>query len=344
MPVGALGSMPSENDYLPVLATYPPDCFPTAIEPLGAAGGFSGSRLWRLATPRGPLCLRRWPHGYRSEKLEFVQAVLWHVDQEGFHQVPVPLETSSLAGYVRHAGHLWDISPWMPGQADYRLDRAPAKLWGAMTALARFHLAAQSFPLPENRPLSAPGLFERRRRLEQLLEGDARQIAAAVRPEVWPELAARAIEIMRLFFATVESVVEVVVSACGLRVVLQPCIRDVWHDHILFHQGAVSGIIDFGAMRPETVAGDIARLLGSLAVDDRPTWQAGLEAYQVIRPLSAAELQLVKAYDQTSVLLTGIQWLDWVFREGRQFGDRPAVLARADEALVRLSYLGDSSR
>lgn len=45
---------------------------------------------------------------------------------------------------------------------------------------------------------------------------------------------------------------------------LQPCIRDIWHDHVLFDGDRVTGLIDFGAMQIDTPATDIARLVGSL--------------------------------------------------------------------------------
>ena len=60
---------------------------------------------------------------------------------------------------------------------------------------------------------------------------------------------------------------------------LQPCIRDVWHDHILFLGDSVSGIVDYGAMAVDTVAGDIARLLGSLVGNHVADWEEGIDAY-----------------------------------------------------------------
>ncbi|MBI3837054.1 MAG: phosphotransferase, partial [Planctomycetia bacterium] len=151
-----------------VLRLYPDDCQPLAIEPIAAPDAFSGATLWRLQSVRGPLCLRCWPHHPTPKRLEFIQAVLWHVDQEGFHQIPLPLETQHHHGYVRHAGHLWELTPWLPGAADYREKPSHAKLHAALAALARFHLAAESFPLPETGPTPSPGMLERVSRLEQL--------------------------------------------------------------------------------------------------------------------------------------------------------------------------------
>ena len=127
--------------------------------------------------------------------------------------------------------------------------------------------------------------------------------------------------------------------ASRAQVELQPCIRDVWHDHVLFQISSVSGIVDFGAMRAESIASDIARLLGSLVHDDMVGWHLGMSAYQSVRTLSDAESLLVTAFDRTTVLMGGLQWLEWIYCQGRQFEDREAVIARLDETLARLVHL-----
>ena len=60
---------------------------------------------------------------------------------------------------------------------------------------------------------------------------------------------------------------------------LQPCLVDVWHDHVLFTGEEVTGVVDYAAMRLDVPHADLARLLGSLVEDDEAGWRAGLEAY-----------------------------------------------------------------
>jgi Ser/Thr protein kinase RdoA (MazF antagonist) len=332
--------MTAENDYRPVLAAYPVECQPTRIEFLGSAGGFSGAQFWRLETPRGPLCLRRWPQEYPpTDQLEFIQAVLWHVDQEGFRLVPVPLETMRHAGYVRSAGHLWELSPWLPGTADYLTSPSATKLSAAMQALARFHVAAASFPLPDVRGLASPGIRERCERLRAATPTRLAQLSDGLRNFAWPELSAAGQRLLDLFPLMANRVDAALAQAAGVRVDLQPCIRDPRHDHILYLKESVSGLIDFGALRPESVSGDVARLLGSLVDDSPEGWQQGLAAYQSLRPLSADELLLVQAFDQGNVLLAGINWLSWLVEEGRTFDDRPGVIARLQHYGRRLAHL-----
>jgi Ser/Thr protein kinase RdoA (MazF antagonist) len=134
--------------------------------------------------------------------------------------------------------------------------------------------------------------------------------------------------------------VETLLAEClPLAVPLQPCIRDVWHDHVLFLDGQVSGIIDFGAMRIDNVATDIARLTGSLVGDERDGWRLGLEAYEAVRPLAEAEGKLIKAFDRSGVLLSLVNWLRWLYVERRTFENRAAIELRVDELLPRLERL-----
>jgi homoserine kinase type II len=323
-----------------VLRLYPDDCQPQTIEPLAETGGFSGARIWRLDSPRGPLCLRRWPPQHPSqERLEFIQAVLWHVDQEGFRAVPLPIETQHKHGYVLFAGHLWELTRWLPGRADYRENPSPAKLQNALAALARFHRAAATFPLADGGPVVSPGIVERLERLRELVAGRIESLRKATRHGAWPELAARGERLIEMFAAAAPAVLLALENAAQLPVMLQPCVRDVWHAHVLFEGDNVSGIVDFGAMRPENVAADVARLLGSLAGDDRRDWQVGLDAYERVRRLSADEFRLMEAFDTSTVLMGGLQWLEWLYLEERVFSDPAGVLARVDEFVSRLGHL-----
>jgi homoserine kinase type II len=332
--------MANPAEYAPVLARYPDDCQPSRVECLEGAGGFSGARFWRLTTPRGLLCLRRWPPQYPTvERLQFIQAVLWHVNIEDFNLSSLPLEADNHAGFVEHQGALWQLEPWMPGVADYHASPSEARLRSALTALAQFHLAAASFPLADNGPLPSPRLLQRRDRLDALQAGQLDRLAAAIQPGKWPALAERATRLVQLVRLAADRVGQPLATAVAIKVPIQPCIGDIWHDHVLFLGDSVSGLVDFGGMRADTVAGDIARLLGSLVADDAAGWQTGLAAYDRCRPLSTDERRLVTAFDRSGVLLSGLEWIEWIYVDRRVFSSTAAIESRLDTGIARLARL-----
>jgi Ser/Thr protein kinase RdoA (MazF antagonist) len=156
---------------------------------------------------------------------------------------------------------------------------------------------------------------------------------------VSPELAHLGARLLELFSRARGMVLDELTRAEGLRVCLTPCLRDIWHDHVLFVGDQVTGFVDFGALKAESVAADVARLLGSLLGDDREGWEIGLNAYQRHRPLSRDELELVAAFDQANVLLAGIQWLEWIYLEHRKFERLDLIVDRVSDNLSRLTVL-----
>ncbi len=274
-----------------------------------------------------------------------MHGVLAGVFKAGFRLIPVPLETVNGQTFVVQDGYLWQLEPWLAGEAE---DGPPpfrgapaARVVAAMTALGEFHRAVAVDPANRLPDAAAPGMLKRLVLLEALRGGGMDRLMAAVAANRarWPELAKRAQGIFDAFRLVAPHIAELLRQATGWMVPVRPCIRDIHRQHVLFDGDRVTGIVDFGAMQPDSVAADVARLLGSLAMDEADLWQAGFEAYQNVNVLTETERLLVELFDQSGVLLSGIHWLQWVFIEGRQFENRPAVLARVDEILLRLARL-----
>lgn len=185
----------------------------------------------------------------------------------------------------------------------------------------------------------SPGLTERAQEIVRRSDSGCDNLRRSLAALAWTEFADLANGIIDYFVRLKPHIARQLKASLDAVVPLQPCLRDIWHDHVLFTGDEVTGLIDPHAARSENVATDLARLLGSLVGDDRAGWDAGLAAYHTIRPLTLAELALVELFDQSAVLLGGMTWLDWVCLEGRKFEDHAKVLARLQTILGRLEVL-----
>jgi Ser/Thr protein kinase RdoA (MazF antagonist) len=353
-----------------VLAEYPPDCRPTditppavsSVEPLGSAGGMSGAQFWRITVARGAVrgspdpaqpgifALRRWPPEHPSaDRLQFIHAVLRHTASHGIDFLPLPLTTTGGESFVRYGGRLWELAPWMPGKADYGHSPSTEKLRAAMTALAKFHVAVSNFPRT-SAPGSAGGpnaIVRHLTRLRELTPERICELSRSITDSTWPELAPLA----RQFVAALPHAIPLAAGQleplAKINFPLHPCLRDIWHDHVLFTGDEVTGLVDFGAIDFDTPATDIARLLGSFTsvsplpfregqgegsiratLDQSQTWHDGLAAYNTIRQLSPDETRATYALSISGNILAGCNWIEWIYHKGRQFENRQQVLKR----------------
>lgn len=341
------------DDARQVLFRYPPEFCPERTEPLGAAGGMSGAQFWRVVAPRGVFILRRWPREHPiPERLQFIHAVLQHAVRRGFSCVPVPIRATSGESFVDFAGHLWELAPWMPGTADYEQFPSVAKLQAALQALAKFHLAVADFRGSNDAQPKlgrSPAVVRRLERLQQLARDGREQLGRVIDDGVWPELATLARKFLVALPAALPRALVQLEPLANVSLPLQPCVRDIWHDHVLFTGDEVTGLIDFGAVDIDTPAVDIARLLGSLTTSSQPhcgevaaawqtgatTWREGLAAYATIRRLTADELRAVSALDSSGTILAGCNWVRWVFQDGRRFESPTQVVARLRRITAR---------
>lgn len=316
-----------------LLTHYPPDCHPARVEPLEHAGGMSGANFWRIAAPRGTLLLRRWPTEHPTpDRLRFIHAVIEHASKT-LDFLPAPIRTQVGQTFLHAAGHLWELAPWMPGSANYELAPSDEKLRAAMIALAQFHVATKTLlsvgrpadPPPRSPP---PAIRRRLERLNQLTPDQIHKLTAAIDDAIWPELAPLARRFLAALPTAIPRAIAQLDPLANITLPLQPCLRDIWHDHVLFTGNRVTGLIDFGAVDVDTPATDIARLLGSLAHLDRAAWQTGLAAYTSTRTLSADESLAVFAINSANPILAGCNWIRWVYVDKRHFENRPQVIDR----------------
>jgi len=204
-------------------------------------------------------------------------------------------------------------------------------LFAAVEAVARLHDAWSRLVPPG--PLPCPAI---ERRWRALAEWD-RLVAAGWRPRPAPDdpVAPYAEAAWDRLPGVLSQTRADLVHWRHQPVPVQPCLCDVWHDHVLFDGDRVTGLIDYGAAKVDHVAVDLARLLGSLVPSELDRRAAALRVYQGIRPLPQPEL--VELLDRTGVVVGLTNWLRWLYHEGREYADRPAVTGRIAGLVRRLT-------
>jgi homoserine kinase type II len=91
--------------------------------------------------------------------------------------------------------------------------------------------------------------------------------------------------------------------------VLQPCLRDLRAEHVLFEDGHVSAIIDYGATSIESPAADLARMLGDWSSANELLFGVGLSAYRAIRPHFDAPDDFVRLLSRTGIVCSVLGWI-----------------------------------
>jgi Ser/Thr protein kinase RdoA (MazF antagonist) len=213
-----------------------------------------------------------------------------------------------------------------------------------LTLLARWHQAARKFVATSGESIwfrcssaaPSPGIIERLDHAREWSAEKLRAVCECLARGDWPEFDALGKRIVELYRSAAPAVIRDLELGRQVAVPLQPCLRDVWHDHVLYTGDDVSGLIDAHACRSDNVANDLSRLLGSLVGDDRAGWESGIAAYERLRPLSLAERGLIELFDRSTVLFAGLTWLEWHCVAGRIF-DRPEqVIERLRSIVGRL--------
>jgi Ser/Thr protein kinase RdoA (MazF antagonist) len=299
------------------------------IVPLGNHGGFSGARLWRWEGDEGRYCIKAWPageHDYQGT-VAFAHRAMNRARRQGLLFVP-----TLRAAEVR-ADRMWEVTDWMPGKADFHQFPTKARLEAALIALARLHVAWHVND-PSRRAQPSVGLwrrFDRATQWTERIESSWQPVVACDPSGLLTPLVHRAWPLLRHWLPCIAAQLAPWRQRVSL---LQPCLCDIWHDHVLFQSDQVSGIVDFGSLRDDDVTVDVARLLGSLVGDNGEQWTIGLEAYRRVRPLSVEEEALARALDRTGTIIGLANWLNWLCTEPPRDIDNPQRAAERIQSLL----------
>jgi Ser/Thr protein kinase RdoA (MazF antagonist) len=326
-------------------------------EPVAGAPGLSGARVWRVVVGDREFALRRWPPQMHADRLAMIHVFQTVLGAYGPPIVPLLQKTIDGATSAVVEGRLWELASWRPGAADFRARPTAARLTAAMRALAAIHETAHQHivtPWPfrfEARHGRTAATSERRRSATAAQRGErlGRLVSAAGRDELRCALN-RASSADEPLVAEVVARIERLAPLVHAKAVhwqeqdlpLQYRLGDIHHDHVLFVDDDVTGIIDFGGVEFGAPAADVARLLGSLVGRDRERWRLALEAYRTVRPWSDQETAAAEFFDSSGVVVAAANWVAWLWPApgvaGFQ-GDRAAGIERLRQLLARLREL-----
>jgi Ser/Thr protein kinase RdoA (MazF antagonist) len=257
-----------------------------------------------------------------SHRLDWIHALMARARSRGLNFVPSVFPVAPGFTWLEHDGRLWDLTEWMPGAADYHLYPTRQRLHAASHALAELHLAWR----PAEVTLAPCPAIQRRLDAGRTLAG---WVSAGWQPsgrelaEPLQSVLARAWQLLKSRDGWIQKVLEPHRLRCWP---LQPCLCDIWHDHVFFLEDRITAIVDYGGVKVDHVAVDLARLLGSLAGDDPASQEIGLDAYSLCQSLSVEDRHLVHLLDQTGVVAAMIAWLGWLYHQRRVF-ESPSVIA-----------------
>jgi homoserine kinase type II len=337
------------SDVYELLNTFYSHCLDTAsllIHPPDNSAGFSGAEVRRVQHGPASFCLRRWPTADRHEgtRLRWIHRQLFLAHEAGCHFLPVPIATRGTeagAGgresLVWFDGDWWQLEPWMPGRADLAFKSDDARLREAISGLARLHRALDGGAAQSGLPSA---LLHRQRELERWFAAEPggspfQQLArVAIHDPVVGNVATAICDgAANLAPRILDDVGRIIQKAFRLQVVA----GDVRPDHMLFESDRLTGIVDFGAMKVDHVALDIARLAGSLPWWGLPSAEIALKQYRETASLDSDEIELANIYDSSGAVLAGLNWLKWRCQEHRQMGPDDAVQKRLGEIASRIS-------
>jgi len=331
-----------------VLSKYPKDRRNGKVYPLVHSAGLSDAEYWMVEATTGLFCLRSQPQETLSiDRLQYIQAVLWHAVYEGFDLVPLPYETRRHTGIVEYHGRLWELLPWLKGEKIETFQKVePAQVVSAMMTLAQFHEVTSTFPLPSEPYGLSPAIHRHLARWKIWVSGQIQELASRIRARQREtnelqdmELILESLVLLDHFRMFGGNAMMMFYRGSRFLVPIQPVIGNLGRRHLLFDRDGLCGITDFKELGTDSVALDIASLLGSLGGNNPRLWNYGLKAYRSVRPLSDEEMYLVLAFDFAEMILAGLDWLDLLFLKQREFRaeQKRAILERLRWQTARLN-------
>lgn len=290
------------------------------------AGGFSGATVWRgdsAGVPR--VALKLWPRGFDATRLHAIHTFLDRVAHLAF--VPQLLANSVGLRVCAHEDRVWDATAWHVGTP--RPQPSDAELQNACSAIAELHNAwAQNC---EHAP--GPGVRNRLRFLAEhaslLRENTLSLLSRALDP-----LLSRALRVCR---ERAPRVVRELATWENVAVPVQPCVRDLRGDHVLFDASCVTAIVDYGAMALDSPCVDLARYLGDVAWGNRERFLFAVSQYSAVRESCEVNAECIETLAHAGLVCSLLSWVVRLCVRGEAIFQEEMIVSRINDLLSRLN-------
>ncbi|XZE51691.1 phosphotransferase [Planctomycetaceae bacterium SH139] len=340
------------------------------IEVVTISGGLSGSQVWRVGCVDGSVwALKRWGASVSQPRLEFIFKVLQRVRAAHFPLIPaarsqyfpasetrqtVASNRRHMAGWIWFDQVGWDCCQWVEGtelKPDQELLQPAEQV---AQAAAEFSQAAEagestSFLASAQASAPSPAILARRERIEWLDDTfarvgppDQRRLILGEqlrRRQLSPLLERQALTALQVWqLGWMRQRVELLNQLRSWSEILVPqchVLGDLHLGNCLFRDGNLVSLVDFDAVRVDSAAVDLSRLLSSLELiyqgadwqqREPEIWQRLLAAYGAIRPFNQQEVELTRCLVACSPLINLGNWVHWLLIEHRDFPGPEAMV------------------
>ncbi|MBA2114025.1 phosphotransferase enzyme family protein [Bremerella alba] len=309
---------------------------PTEIRSIIAwEGGLSGSEVWKVQTDQASYCLKLMPPEFSVNRLLAAHQAAHHRRRLGMTTLAGYLPASTGQTYVEANNRLWELQTWMDGLS-------PSVPYSAPHRKAMFHAIAEFHTYRETPPREtaiSPGITTRSQLCQKWSLRHTQNQFPSLRSfghPHWKPAIKQFLDSFVLYHTRLQTLLK---SQKQERYELEDCIADPRPENFRFHEDQLTGLFDLGSMRWDNIALDVSRLASEVSSDGKVDWDFAFHAVSTLRPLTPSEERLAMIFDAANVLLTGLNWVQWLVIDERRFANCNHVSSRLSHLTARLAKI-----
>ena len=309
----------------------------SAPQPFVPSSGWSGANFWKWPGESENFLLKIWP----AEGPEARQHLFRHSQLNNLRDLDLPLglPVPDRTGRTLRpwSDGLWaEVIPWFGG-SPATVSPEPAQVASVVQVLCELHQRWTETTASRTGPSSAV-----LNRLNQLKRIDLTRLLSSRADflqkglNLSAESMEKLWEICRLAQLLRDDAVSLLQPFENEKFRILTILRDARPDQFLFHDGRLSGVIDFGAVGRDIIAVDLSRLATEWFPEDLAQQDYFVRSYVKNRIVDEREFRLIRPLALSGAILGGLAWLDLHFRKGRSIGREEEFERAIDHALSRL--------